>query len=472
MNPDQRDAILDSVRYLRNVRPIDPDEIREYVPDQPHPGVVTQTIRESAVELGLSERADGTFVPAPEGPLDASVDRVETFPERYTRIVEDQLVGEFGAGWPTGESGATLRSRVRSVKESYLQGDGVTYDRLTALAYAIYHLPDYYAVGQYALNPLLSDDRLPAQLRVLDIGAGVGGPALGMLDLVCDAGGIVDYHAVEPSAAADVLSELLDETARNAHTTVHRERAEDFEPDGTFDLIVFSNVLDELESPATVLEHYGDALEPDGSILALSPADKRTATGLRTIERAVEDTYTIYAPTVRLWPGETPAGECWSFDRQPDLAVPPFQQRLDDACDDTDHDDGEFRNTDVQYAYSILRRDDATAIEYRPDESRVTTMADADSYVTDRVDVVGIKLSPDLRSGPDANPLFLVGDGSEAIDHFAVLTRESTLNRGLVESQYGDLLSFENALALWNDDEGAYNLVVDAETVVASVPVP
>ncbi|CCQ32600.1 3-demethylubiquinone-9 3-methyltransferase protein [Halorhabdus tiamatea SARL4B] len=469
---DERDAILDSVRYLRNVRPIDPDEIREYVPDRPHPGVVTQTIRESAVELGLKEREDGRFVPAPEGPLDAIVEQVAAFPERYARILEDLLVGEFGAGWPEGESGKRLRSRIRSVKESYLEGADVTYDRETALAYAVYHLPDYYAVGQYALEPLLADDRLPAQLRVLDVGAGVGGPALGLLDLVCEAGGIVDYHAVEPSDAADVLSEVLDETGRNAHTTVHRERAQDFEPDDTFDLIVFSNVLDELDSPATVLRKYADALEPDGSILALSPADKRTATGLRTTERAVEDTYTIYAPTVRLWPGETPAGACWSFDRRPDLAMPPFQERLDDACDDADHDDGEFENADVQYAYSILRSDGATAIEYTPDGSRVSKMADADGYVTDRIDVVGIKLSPDLRSGPDANPLFLVSDGSERTDHFAVLTRESTLNRDLVASQYGDLLSFENVLALWNDDEEAYNLVVDAETVVDSVAVP
>ncbi|WEL17483.1 Class I SAM-dependent methyltransferase [Halorhabdus sp. SVX81] len=472
MSDDQRDAILDSVRYLRNVRPIDPDEIQEYVAQRPHPGVVKQTIRESAVELGLRERDDGTFVPASEGPLDATVDQVEAFPERYARVLENLLVGEFGAGWPDGESGEQLRSRIRSIKESYLQGADVAYDRVTALAYGIYHLPDYYAVGQYALEPLLAADRLSTQLRVLDVGAGVGGPGLGIIDLVCEGGGIVDYHAVEPSDAADVLSELLDETGRNAHTTIHREHAEDFDPAGTFDLIIFSNVLDELDSPAAVLRTYADALESDGSILGLSPADKRTATGLRTIERAVEDTYTIYAPTVRLWPDETPAGKCWSFDRKPDLAVPPFQERLEDACDDPDHDDGEFENADVQYAYSILRKDDATAIEYTPDASRVMKMADADGYVTDRVDVVGIKLSPDLRSGPDANPLFLVGDGSEGTDHFAVLTRESTLNRDLVASQYGDLLSFENTLALWNDDEGAYNLVVDAETVVDSVPVP
>ncbi|WP_181684644.1 methyltransferase domain-containing protein [Halorhabdus salina] len=470
MTDERREAIVDNAKYLREVRPIDPDEICEYVPDQPHPAVIKQTLREAAVDLGLRERADGTFVPAPDGPLDAAVDQVEAFPERYARVLEDELVGEFGAGWPTGDPGARLRERIRSVKEAYLNDDAVTYDRLTALAYAIYHLPDYYAVGQYALEPLLADDRVPAQLRVLDVGAGVGGPALGLCDLVVEAGGIVEYHAVEPGdGAAEVLSELLDATGPNVHVSVHRDRAETFEPAEEFDLIVFGNVLNELTDPGAVLRRYESALAPDGSILAVAPADKQTAMGLRTAERAVEDTYTIFGPTVRLWPDERPGGDCWSFTRKPDVAVPPFQRRLDDAA--SAETDGEFVNVDVQYAYSILRRDDARAIEYRPDQSRVAKMGDAEGYVTDRINLVGIKLSPDLRDATDANPVFLVGDGSERIDHFAVLTKESILNHDLRESEYGHLLAFENVLALWNDDEAAYNLVVDGETVVERVPV-
>ncbi|WP_158853619.1 class I SAM-dependent methyltransferase [Halorhabdus sp. CUG00001] len=470
MSDERREAILNNAKYLREVRPIDPDEICEYVPDQPHPGVVKQTLREAAVDLGLREREDGTFVPAPVGPLDATVERAEPFPERYTRALEDRLIAEFGPGWPEGESGDRLRERIRTVKEAYLNDDAVTYDRLTALAYAIYHLPDYYAVGQYALEPLLAEDRLPAQLRVLDIGAGVGGPALGLCDLVVEAGGIVEYHAVEPGdGAAEVLTELLGATGPNVHTTVHRERAEAFEPGAEFDLIVFGNVLSELADPAAVLGRYADALAPDGSVLAIAPADKQTAKGIRTTERALEDTYTIYAPTVRLWPGERPAGDCWSFTRKPDVDVPPFQGRLDDAAGA--ETDGEFVNVDVQYAYSILRRDDARAIEYRPDQSRVAKMADAEGYVTDRIDLVGIKLSPDLRDEADGNPVFLVADGSEQVDHFAVLTKESILNGDLRDSEYGDLLAFENVLALWNDDERAYNLVVDGETVVERVPV-
>jgi hypothetical protein len=79
-----------------------------------------------------------------------------------------------------------------------------------------------------------------------------------------------------------------------------------------------------------------------------------------------------------------------------------------------------------------------------------------------------VKLSRNL-AGEGGNPLFKIGDGSERLEHYAVLTRESGLNRALRTADYGAVLQFENALALWNDDEGAYNLVVDAEAVVDAV---
>ena len=40
------------------------------------------------------------------------------------------------------------------------------------------------------------------------------------------------------------------------------------------------------------------------------------------------------------------------------------------------------------------------------------------------------------------------------------------LNSDLREADYGAVLFVENGLVLWNDDEAAYNVVVDDETVV------
>jgi SAM-dependent methyltransferase len=487
MRPEQREQVRDNAKYLREVRPVDPEEIHEYVEGSPHPAAVRRVLREAAPDLGLVEREDGTFVPAPEGPAGVSFDGVEAFPERYARVLEDALVERFGSGWPDGESGDRLRARVREIKERYLKGLDVEYDEVTALGYALYHLPATYASAQYVLAGLAADGEVPASPRVLDVGAGVGGPALGLAGLL-PAESLAEYHAVEPSAAADLLERFLGETGRNVHPTVHRATAEAFDPRGEYDLVVFANVLSELDAPAEAVERYLGALAEGGSVVAVAPADRNTATGLRDVERRVEREAgaTVYAPTVRLWPGETPAGECWSFDVRPDLAVPPFQRRLDGGergpdprayersethpgtAGERSPGDGEFVNVDVQYAFGVWRRDGARRIGYRPDPDRTAKMADAESFVTERVNLACVKLSHDLSGA--GNPLYLVGDGSERVDHFAVLARESGLNRDLAAADYGVPLRFENALVLWNDDEGAYNVVVDGETVVDRVP--
>jgi SAM-dependent methyltransferase len=475
MNPEQREQVRSNAKYLRNVRPLDPEEISEYVEGQPHPAVVRQVIRDESFDLGVVERDDGTFEPAPEGTISVDFRGVEAFPEHHASTLEELLVEEFGVDWPDGESGQRLRERIRQIKDRYLRQVDVTYDELTALAYALYHLPDYYAATQYVVADLARDGLLERPIRVLDVGAGVGGPALGLLDVLPD-DTLVDYHAVEPSAAADILESLLDGYGPNVRRTVHRTTAEAFDVaeyadrDGEFDLIVFGNVLSELEEPESVLRTYLDGLATDGSLVALAPADRNTAIQLREVERAVADRgpATVYRPTVRLWPGDSPGGESWSFDVKPDLAVPEFQQRLAEAAPAPDsppnQDADEFVNVDVQYAYSVLRRDGKQAIQATGDREFVAKMADAEKHVTNRVDLIGIKLSHDLTDG--GNPLYLVGDGSQDTDHFAVLTHETSLTTDLKQAGYGNLLFFENALVLWNDDEEAYNVVVDDQTVV------
>ena len=477
MDDAQRQQVRDNAKYLREVRPIDPEEIHEYVDGQPHPAAVRQVLRESAVELGLLEREDGHFEPAPTDPIAVSFDGAEALPQDIALAVEEQLLDAFGPGWPDGTDGDRLRATIRDFKQQYLSGGEVTYDEVTALGYAIYHLPTYFAATGYVLADLAADGLLTGSLRVLDVGAGVGGPALALDALLPDA--LVDYHAIEPSAAAGVLDELLEETGQNFHPTIRRERVEDADISGEFDLILCANVLSELDDAETVLLELFDHLAPDGTLCAIAPADRNTAIDLRRLERAVEREAgaTVYGPTVRLWPHERPESTSWSFDRKPDLDVPGFQRRLDEGErtteftereTDREPGDGEFVNVDVQYAYSLLRRDERRALDIDLTGGRFAKLAHSEKHVTDRIDCAGVKLSHDLAES--GNALFLVGDGSELVDHFAVLTRETLLNEDLREADYGAFLQFENVLVLWNDDEAAYNLVVDDETIVEGLP--
>ena len=478
-----RDAVRNNANYLRNVRPIDPEEIAEYVEGTPHPAVVRETLREEAFDLRLRERDDGSFEPVPEGPIPDPGWAPTAFPDDYAFALEDLLVEEFGASWHRDESGAELREAVRRLKSDYLYENDVEYDRVAALGYAIYHLPAYYATIGYVLDDLVENGLLDRTLRVLDVGAGVGGPALGLHDYLPD-DAVVDYHAVEPSAAADVLDRVLDETGRNFRPTIHETTAESFlgtegksagmdaggpdAPDGPFDLVVFGNVLSELADPVAVVDAALEHLADDGSVAAFAPADRNTAMGLREVERAVVTPTSgveTYAPALRLWSDATPADGGWSFDVADDLDVPPFQRRLDEAAERGSTDEpGEFVNVDVQFAYAILRPDGRRRVDVRASADRCARMADSEEHVTDRVNLLAVKLSHDLSDGDNA--LYRVGDGSQTVDHYLVCTRETVLNEDLRRGDYGAVVFVENGLVLWNDDEGAYNVVVDDETVV------
>ena len=465
-----RDGVRDAARYLRSVRPVDPEEIHEYVEGVPHPALVRTVLREEAYDLGLIERPDGTFVPVADDPVPAVDWAPERLPDRHEHALRDLLVERRGREWASGDSGAALRDRLSEIKERYVRGNPVEYDETTALAYACYHLSGYWSATGDVLDRLARADLLPRRLRVLDVGAGVGGPALALFDLL-PAESVVDYHAVEPSAAADVFESLVD-PPRSGRVTVHRTTVEAFDAGehGPYDLVLLANVCSELDDPTGVARGLYDHLADDGTTVVLAPADRETATGLRTVERALVDAGgTVFDPTLRLWPDAEPADDCWSFEVGERLEPTGVQRDLD-APTSGGPGDETFLNPTVQYAYALVRPDGRRRAGVRADPARHARLSESERHVTKRVDTLVVKLSRDL-SGADreANPLFLVGDGSQQTDHYAVLARETGLNRALRDAPYAAVLGVENTLVLWNGDEAAYNLVVDGEAVVDRV---
>ncbi|MFW6385511.1 MAG: methyltransferase, partial [Halodesulfurarchaeum sp.] len=320
--PVDRSAVRSNAKYLRQVRPIDPEEIADYIPGQPDPRVVRQVLREEAIDLSIVELTDGTFVPVEDGPLRPATDTVDTLPDAYGDALIELLVDRWGGEWYMGESGNRLRRHIRRLKADYYQQNQVEYDFDVALAYAVYHLTNYYAATTYVLQNLASDGRLNRDVSVLDVGAGVGGPAMALHDVYFErdelaSPPLVEYIALEPSDAAIVLERMLEKTHNNFHSRIVQNTAESFHTEREYDVIVMANVLSELDDPVSVVETYLDHLTADGTMILLAPADRNTSIQLRHVEREVErGGATVYGPTVRLWPGEQPRDEGWSFDRR------------------------------------------------------------------------------------------------------------------------------------------------------------
>ena len=475
MSEDPTETILDSARYLANIRPIDPEELIDYVASPISPEEVRNVLRDHATEIGLIERSDGIFEAAKDDPVEVEFDGVARLPHRIDRAIESRLVESSGDQWASGESGHRLRTAIRSFKRRYFAGEAVTYDRITALGYAIYHLPASFASIQYVVDELRVARLLSSSLRVLDVGAGVGGQALG-LDAYLPDSTLIEYTAVESSEAmVAILGDMLEETGRNFHWRIRSRHIEQLTESGPFDLILCSNVLNELDTPVAAVEMLSRLLADDGSIIAIEPADEQTSRGLRRIEHRIVSTtdVTVFSPTIRLWPGHEPTDDCWSFRVHPDIETPTVQREIDErpraAANDRAPASGEFRNVDVQYSYAILRTDERRRIDYRVSGSSAIPLNSATDHVTNRVDVAVVKLSHSLSQSTDSNPLYVVGDGSQDVEWFAVLTARSHGNHLLEAASYGDVLLLSNALVLWNDDEAAYNLVVDNRCIVDRV---
>ena len=459
MEDNLKKEVLSNVRYLRNIRSFEPKEIGRYISKEIDTEEIRNLILENAFEIGIIENVDGSFSLPREDPILPKDTAIKKFPQAHAKKLESMLKNKYGDEWFKGESGKEIRERIRKIKNKYYRGEEVSYDEDNAFAYAIYHLPGYYAAMQYILNNLSEKKILGRKLRVLDVGAGVGGPALGFIDYIPQ-DVLLEYNAVEPNESKIILEELLSKSRENVHINIYQKTAEEFEPDGVYDIILFANVISELKDPISVVRKYSEFVAKTGSMILIAPADKNTAIELRNIERKLSEKMNIYFPDICLWTGKKSSGENWSFEVMPELETPSFQGQIDKEGERN----GEFLNIDVQVAYSILRWDTKTKFEHSFDVSRIMRLSDSHTQVTKRVDVIAVKLSHNL--GEDKNALFLIGDGSEKIDHYIVVVKKTLGNQSVFDASYGEIILIKMALVLWNEDENACNLVIDDQTTI------
>ena len=464
MESSSKQTILETAKYLRDVRPIDPVEIASYDQDLDE-STVAQTLRNHAEELAIIETSEGIFTHPPTEPIPPKDIQIDRLPTDIETAIQTIVREELGESWWRGATGDHLRSIVRSFKSAYLARESVTYNRETAIGYLLYHFPATFASTSYVLEYLSQTGSIPQQLRFLDVGAGVGGQALA-IDRFIPESTFVEYRAVEESAAATALLErILTTTGSNFHWDIQTADIDTANLHDSYDIVLLANVLNELPDPIAVLHDVLDRLAENGTVIAIEPADQNTSRELRSIETALareRSDVTVFGPTMRLWKGRRPSDNCWSFNRHEDFATPAFQTNLDSRGDRA----GEFTNTDVKYSFSILRTDANCHIPFRPNRSEFLPLSESSDNISNRVNLCVVKLSRSLTTDEAAKPLYVIGDGSQSVEHFAVLTSESYSNHLLQTASYGDILRITQGLLLWNEDEDACNVVIDENTTI------
>lgn len=172
--------------------------------------------------------------------------------------------------------------------------------------YLLFYWPVSYAQARHALKELPERPR-----QVLDLGSGPGPLAFAALDA-----GAREVTAADRSPAALELARTLAGEAGEPLATRAWKATNEALPEGSFDLVTFGHVLNELwagqpdASPrrAGVVERAFARVKPGGSVLVLEPALRETSRGILEVrDRLVHKGFAVRSPC--LFRGACPALE-------------------------------------------------------------------------------------------------------------------------------------------------------------------
>jgi hypothetical protein len=350
----------------------------------------------------------------------------------------------------------------------------VDYDSgYAVLGYLAYQMPVYVAGSEHILYQMAIDGVLKTRMKVLDVGTGVGSVPLALSEIGSMTGIYSKVYSIEKyDENIEAYMALVPEHAGDSADILRPIKADVTELDlGTlpsgFDLIVFSNVLNELEltleKKVELVKNISSRLAEDGSILIVEPADKKNSMQMRDLVIALMDKgVNVYAPCTFMWGGCCRPRSCWSFEQKKDIKPTALMQKLAE-CEESYR----YVNTDLKYSYAILRTDKVTRESYRvPHKAKFARMSKLAQHVEKRINIVASVMSGDL--GDTKIHMFKICDGTCTKPVYAVLPayHKSDDNNALLEAGYGDVLEFENVLVRFNKERDAYNLLLGKTTII------
>ena len=390
---------------------------------------------------------------------------------KLERLSESYIEKITGKKWNDEAVLEKIRAAVVSQKDTYWKEGkkrAVSYQgAYSVLSYIAYQMPGYvFEIAEYLLS-LISSGLMRKHLRVLDLGAGPGTASAAVIRIL----------SAFPELSAEIYAAERTDTHREAYSyliphliaeskncTAEKPAPMDITsalPDGTYDLIICSNVLNELplddEGKAGFLLSVSKHLTPDGNLVIFEPADLDNATKLRDISRAAkEQGLTLYAPCNDLRGVACRVSPCWSFLSYEDIK--PTRLMLALASDTEQY---RFVNTDVKFSYAVFRTDGHRRCGYRiPADAKRARLSQIKRHEGKRIHITVSVMSGDI--GDAATYLYLVCDGSGTTPCYLALPafHRTPEHEALLTASYGSVVAVDSVLVRWNEKQHAYNLLM------------
>lgn len=384
--------------------------------------------------------------------------------------------------WDDPRTLQKLRAAISTQKDQYWKegkARRISYRKgYNVLAYLSYHAPVYCVQAAALLFWMARTGLVGPSVRLLDAGAGPGMVSLAASRIFPEIGVVsTRISSIEREQEhIEAYTRLMAGTAPSV-TVDEPVQADILGADsampGPFDIIVFQNVLNELrktpEEIAGLLARYSETLAPGGSFLIVEPAERESAGRLRQItSHAMRQGLSVHSPCPFLYGARCSPDRCWSFVTQPEIRPTRLMEALAAG-----EDGYRFRNTDIKYAYAVLRKERSSAITYRvPRDSKAVRLSALGKARERDVTVIAAVMSGEL--GDERYHVRKLCDGTGGTPVFAVLPRHhrSGANAPIVTAGYGDVLALGPVKVRFNKEKQAYNLLLTRGSRAALIESP
>lgn len=415
------------------------------------------------------------------GKLEAQL-KNPALPVSIEKVIGSYIESKCGKNWHTGETGQLIRENIVKQKEEYWKGKA-HYPGIRMISYLLYHFPVYYCQFQYLLLDMLKGGLLTNRMSILDAGSGPGTITLSTIDFLKKLQDV--YSSEKITVKLSIRIDSIEPVKENIEC--YNELTSDYLTDGlpgnisvtlnkpvntsiekakityASDLLIFSNILAEMKSPAhnraAAIEKLAYGKNP--SIIIVEPADLVNSKALRITQAAlVRRGFTVYSPCTQIWGIMCDCSDCWSFWEAGFIRVPGFMRKI--AGNDQPY---RYINTDMKFSYVILRKDGVTEQKYLA-KGKFTRLANMKKQIKKRINVVASVMSGNL--GDEKTFVFKLCDCTSSIPVYAVLPayHKTEKNMSLLTAPYGSIIEIFGTLVRENTELSSFNLLITRNTTL------